>query len=495
MALSLTLAVSFASVTASLAQGAQRGHSRASAAPSPSATATAADPTAGTTNSAVAPTAAATSAAPSPTTASAGATTTTARRHGAHAGHGGHAGHGRHAGHGGHAGHGRHAGHGGHASRPTGTPQPTQTPDQGQPDEQPSGAANPNCTLTVPANPLSAKGLASPYLLSGGDGGACHESNPDQSAFVEATILDSATGKLAVYHPLVVDEGTEPAVAPVVPDLAASSVVGIWFGFNGDRLTLRDTNGSLAQGSCVNGLGGSLFGQFAYCNAGAFFTAARAAIGNNRLIVPPLGTGRDGKTCPTVRDFGVVDQDQSDNVTTTYLVTADGRTAQDTAAASAQLAQATRLTNGSDNGLLDGFIDPALGCTPFMAPDLTDPGTRSPALALNELQASAHQPAPVALVPLNNPMTLVDGQQSVAKTNLYRVGVGQPPVALGTDTPQAYCTSIETTGRERLAAERDLFAQAASPDPATANLYEFLAQRLDGSISQLGCDETAAGHR
>jgi hypothetical protein len=346
---------------------------------------------------------------------------------------------------------------------------------------------NPNCTLTVPANPLTAQGLATPYLLSGsGGGGACHESNADQAAFVEATIVNRRTGAISVYHPLVVDQGTQPAAAPVVPALPAGSVVGIWFGFNGDALTLRSAGRSLAQGNCVNGLGGSVFGQFAYCNAPAFFAAANAAISGHRLTVPPLGTGRDGRTCPSVRDFGLVDQDQSDNVTTTYLATADGRTAQNTAAAVAQVGQSTRLANGSDNRLLDAFVDPALGCSPFTAPDLTDPGTRTTSLALNELQAAAHQSAPMALIPLNNPMTKVGGQPSVEKANRYRAGVDQPPVNTGADTPQAYCTNIRTVGQQRLTADHDLFAQAPSPDAGT-NLFDFLTQRLQGSLQMLGC--------
>ena len=38
-------------------------------------------------------------------------------------------------------------------------------------------------------------------------------------AFVQATILNPATGALSVYDPLVITQGTTPAVAPVVPTL------------------------------------------------------------------------------------------------------------------------------------------------------------------------------------------------------------------------------------------------------------------------------------
>jgi hypothetical protein len=352
-------------------------------------------------------------------------------------------------------------------------------------EQPPPEAVNPNCTLTVPANPLTAQGLASPYQLSGsGRDGACHEANANQSAFVEATILDPATGALSVYRPLVIDGGTRPAAPPVVPALPAGAVVGIWFGFNGHVLTLRGTGDSLTQGACVNGLPGSMFGQFAYCNAPALFTAANTAIANKQLLIPPLGTGKDGRPCPTIRDFGVVDQDQSDNVTTTYLATDDGRTAQVTGA---RIAGATTLTNGSDNGLLANFIDPAVGCAPFTAPDLTNGRRPATSLALDELQGAALQAPPAALVPLNDPMTLVENQRNVAKTNLYRAGVGQPPVNADTETPRAYCANLATTGNRRLALDRNLFRHAPSPDAEAANLFDFLTQRLQGSLQLLDC--------
>ncbi|HKS45184.1 MAG TPA: hypothetical protein VJT49_08725 [Amycolatopsis sp.] len=353
--------------------------------------------------------------------------------------------------------------------------------DQRKPADEP----NPNCTLTVPANPLTAQGLAAPYVLTGTEpGGACHEATDGQSAFVEATILDPATGKLSVYRPLVIDRGTKPAAAPVVPTLPAGAVVGIWFGFNGDTLALRGTANSLEQGNCVNGLGESQFGQFAYCNAPAFFSAANGEIAAKKLVIPPLGTGKDGLPCPTVRDFGVVDQDQSDNVDTTYLATADGRTAQ----AGNPIANATVLANGSDNRLLNAFVEPALGCRPFTAPDLTAGGAPTTSLALNELQAAAFQQPPSALIPPNDPMTLVDDQPNLVKANLYRAGVNQPPVNLATDTAKAYCTNMVTIGRQRLKAAQGLFAEAPSPDPEAArNLLDFLEQRLAASVKELNC--------
>jgi hypothetical protein len=280
------------------------------------------------------------------------------------------------------------------------------------------------------------------------------ETDVSQSAFVEAAILDPATGQVSIYHPLVTTSGVAPAVAPVVPVLPTGAVVGLWFGSNGDTLKLVGPGSDRA----VNGLGRDLFGQFAYINARAFFTAANAAITAGQLVVPPLGVGTDGLPCPTSRDFAVVDQDQSDNLATSYRIVGDA-TAQNTAA---NAALGPVLANGSDERLLAEFIDPALGCTPFRLPSLDDPGTVVSSLVGNELSAAANQAAPVALVPLNDPMTrLASGHLSVGKTNQYRAGVDQPAIDPTTETPAAYCASIQAVSPSRLALDGAQFGSVA----------------------------------
>jgi hypothetical protein len=347
---------------------------------------------------------------------------------------------------------------------------------------------NPDCTLVVPANPLTATGLATPYQLSAtkNSAGRCHEANTAQSAFVEATILDPATGALSVYRPLIIDGRSRAAVTPSAPKLPNGAVVGLWFGFNGNNLTL----GGSGAAQCVNGLRGSLFSQVANCNGQTFFTAANKAISQGKLTVPQLGTAKDGKPCMTTRDFGLVDQDQSDNVNTSYLVMPDGRIAQNTTANAAKLTNAQTLVNGSDNLLLDQFVDPALGCRPFTVPDLTNPGSKVSSLALDELFAAARQGAPAALVPLNDPMTEVNGSYSTAKTNLYRSGVDQLPVGTAGEWPSQYCRDLLTIGIKRTQLDKAMTSAAPSPDPAAGNnLFTFLAQRLAGSFTNLGCDK------
>jgi len=353
--------------------------------------------------------------------------------------------------------------------------------------------ANADCTLIVPARPLTAQGLATPYQLVATDPakGPCHETNPDQAAFVQGTIIDFDAGKIYVYNPLVIDQGTKPAIQAVVPKFSPRVVVGLWFGYNGDNLTIKGTRNSLQDGRCVNGLKDSIFGQYAYCNAPMFFGVANQAIQMGTLEVPDLGTAKDGQPCPSVRDFSVVDQDQSDNVTTTYLMTKNGQFAQSSVANKKRLRNAQEISNGSDNALLDVFVDPALGCTPWTAPDLANPGSNVPALALNELQAMTFQQAPIALIPLNNPMSLVGDQFSLDKTNLYRAGVDQPRARANDQAdPKAYCQNLVDVGIARMILDAPMTAKAATPDNGTGNnLFTFLAQRSVNSYGELNCEQ------
>jgi hypothetical protein len=317
--------------------------------------------------------------------------------------------------------------------------------------------------------------------------GPCNEANINQSAFVQATIYDPATGAFSVYEPLVIDQGTQAAVAPTAPTLPAGAVVGIWFGFNGTNLTLQDTNGSLNQGRCVNGLPGSVFGQFAYCAAPAFFAAVDQGIRGGRVTIPALGTATDGQTCLSTRNFALIDQDQSDNVQTQYLANGNGQTAQNSAANKAQLANATVIANPSDNALLTSFVDPAIGCKPWTAPDLANAGAQTASLALDEIQANADQANPSALVPENDPMTLNNGNLSAQKTNLYRMGADQPLLGAG-ETPTQYCQDMDTVQAQRLQQDVNLLIGQTSPQPAAAsNLFTFLGMRLNQSFTNLNC--------
>jgi hypothetical protein len=346
-------------------------------------------------------------------------------------------------------------------------------------------AASMNCSLAVPANPLTAAGLATPWQL--GDG--CSMANAGtEGAFVEATIL-SPSGQLQVYSPLVVTAGTQPAVVPTAPTIAAGSVVEISAGFNGTNLFL--TGAGAKEGKCVDALGQSLIGQVSACDAVAFYRAANADIAKGTLKVPAAGTATDGQACQTTRDFALIDQDQSDNVVSQYLLTANGQTAQNSPANNAKLTGTTVLTNGSDDALLSEFVDPADGCTPFTVPDSTYPKPDGPSQALNELQGRVGQEGTIAVVPPNDEMTLVGGQMSIAKTNVYRSLVDQPLLAVNTEAATvaaSYCQNMVNIApaRNNLDMAKDLVF--GTPVAAIGdNLATFLGNRLSMSFVNLGC--------
>ena len=471
--------------------------------------------------------------------------------------------------------------------------------------------ASGNCTLVVPANPLSAQGLATPYQL--GDG--CTESNAGQQAFAEATIL-SPNGQLQVYNPLVTTQGVQPAARPVRPQIPAGSRVVIDVGFNGTNLVL--TGAGATQGHCVDALGQSLIGQVAACNATSFFQLANAEIAQGTLKIRALGKANDGQLCLDTRNYGMIDQDQSDNVNTTYLLNAaNGQTAQTTAAnarampgattiandrhdirnnaragrniaragrnnaantvpgqanvtntvpgqanvtntvpgqanvtntvpgqanvtntvpgqanvtntvpgqatrpttvpgqanvtntvpgqanaatalpgqgnaANPQAVAGTPIVNGSDNALLTKFLDKALGCTPFTARSVTTAGGTAASQTLDELSARANQQDPVALVPPNDEMVLVNGQFSIAKTNVYRSLVGQAPVAAGANATQlaaTYCQNMVNIQPRR--SQLDMTRETGVGSPVAAvgnNLATFMGNRLSMSFTNLNC--------
>jgi hypothetical protein len=346
-------------------------------------------------------------------------------------------------------------------------------------------AASMNCSIAVPANPLSAAGLATPWQL--GDG--CSMANAGtEGAFVEATIL-APNGSLQVYSPLVVTAGTQPAVAPAAPTIAAGSTVIVDVGFNGTNLVL--TGAGVNQGNCVDASGQSVIGQVSACNAVNFYKAANAAIASGTLTVPALGTASDGQACQTTRDFALIDQDQSDNVVSQYLINANGQTAQNSPANAAALTGATLLTNGSDDALLSEFVDPANGCTPFTAPDSTYPKADAPSQALNELQARIDQKGTIAVVPPNDEMTLVGGNMSITKTNVYRSLVDQPLLAQNTNAATvaaSYCQNMTNIAPARN--NLDMAKDAVFSTPVATvgnNLATFLGNRLSMSFVNLGC--------
>jgi hypothetical protein len=219
------------------------------------------------------------------------------------------------------------------------------------------------------------------------------------------------------------------------------------------------------------------------------------AEGTSAKIVASGGALGGGQNCPVTQNFDMIDQDQSDNVTSLYLLNpATGQTAQDNAANAGSIPGSTTLANGSDNILLDGFIDPTLGCTPFQAPDLANNGALTSSQAMDELLSEKNPPALAALVPENDEMVLNgNGQFDAAKTNLYREELGQAPISRANnrvDSPAAYCQNMVNLQTAFLAANQATLSTGPSPVTAVGNnLFTFMANRLNMSFTNLGCQK------
>jgi hypothetical protein len=355
------------------------------------------------------------------------------------------------------------------------------------------------CLLTIPTFPLSPTGLSTPFFLQGVDPNQpCTQANQMTSTFVEAIIFDPETYRISVYHPLVVDIGTVPFLPPLVPQLPPQAIVALFFGTNGLSLTLQPLT-VLQQANCVNGISqNDIFGQFAYCNADAFYTAVQTAIDMGKTLnppLPPLEKGIDGFDCPTTRSFFIVDQDPSDNLVVTYLLDpVTKRVFHDTPTNRLQYPNAIILKNGSDNRLLT-VLDQTLGCKSYQIPVLNDPSGqyRIASLPTNEIHASQVQMDPVALIPKGDPMTRVmtanGAIPSLVKINAYRKGVHQPMIThIEQASTMYFCIHmIEQLGR--LQGNKALFSTQLSPDPAAATtLFGFLANRFFQSFINLRCD-------
>ena len=326
------------------------------------------------------------------------------------------------------------------------------------------------CHILIPQRPL--KFLTTSWQLEK----PCHESNPNNSVFLQAVIFDQDTKTISEYEPLVVDQGTNPLVQPVPITLPAHAVVAI-FGGGNDDITVLDNN----HGQCVNGVRGKRFGQIFFCGAQNFFNAVNSAA----VSIPDPGKDSMGNQCPTIRSFSIVDQDQSDNVQTQYIV-AGGRIAQNTPANRANFTGAAVLNNGSDNVVLQS-VDSAIGCTPMMVKSLTT-GSMVETQATNELQAAAFPPNPVAEIPLGDPMA---GPNSIAMVNALRSQLDQANTNRGGANTQRYCKNIIQIQWKFLQQHKQALSRSTFINGQ--NLFTFLVERLKASLQLLKCRQNKRG--
>jgi hypothetical protein len=180
-------------------------------------------------------------------------------------------------------------------------------------------------------------------------------------------------------------------------------------------------------------------------------------------------------------------------VTAEYLLNPlTGQTAQDTTSNAGNIPGATLLVSRGDDTLLDLFLDPVLGCTPFQAPDLANNNVPTTSLALDEIAAGAYQPKVAALVPENDAVVLSgDGEFDPAKANAYRAELGEAPIGSQTNKtsdPEAYCQNLVDIQTPFLVANQMLLVTGQSPVTAVGDdLLAFMANRLNTSFTSLAC--------
>ena len=88
------------------------------------------------------------------------------------------------------------------------------------------GYAYSQCEITLPVNPLTSAGLATPMTVKG-----CLQQST--TSFAEGAIYDPSTNTISLYNPLIINHGSQPEIAPLPVTLPPNAVVGIWFGTNG----------------------------------------------------------------------------------------------------------------------------------------------------------------------------------------------------------------------------------------------------------------------
>jgi len=349
--------------------------------------------------------------------------------------------------------------------------------------------AGDGCVLMAPDQPLTPQGLMTPWVLMGAN---CNQANIANSRFVHAVMVNNQTGQLFAYFPLVISQGMPVISQPTPVNFnPATTVVGIWLGSNSNFLTLANTAGA-TNGRCVTGPQGSPFGQFAWCNADNFWMAVNTLVNQQKIVVPPLGTAADGLICPTLRDFFIIDMDPDDGVQTIYLLTQQNQVLQNTRNNKLNFNIQGILANDGDNRLITEFVNPAIGCLTLQIPDMTDPGTNTPAVPINIIQAMMNQQQPVALIPNNDPMVTTNAQADILKLNLYRLGVNQPKaVTIGApdNDPMMFCRNYATVAVARFKSLTQRLKGFPSPAPGFATLFAFMTNRASTTFKNLNCQQ------
>ena len=197
-----------------------------------------------------------------------------------------------------------------------------------------------------------------------------------------------------------------------------------------------------------------------------------------------------------MRDFSFVDSTPGDGVVTSYLLSLQGGTAQNSAKNRNILLSKhegytviSNIDNGADNALLNNYVLPAVACTPWTVTDLVS-GQMIGASVLNQIQSDLDytQDVPKAQVPLTDAQVLTNGKGNLIKLNAYRAGLYQSLLTmvkpLQDGDPASYCMAMTTYTSNLLGTSPTYFQSFPSPNTnIAANLYDYLVLRFQNSFS------------
>ena len=170
---------------------------------------------------------------------------------------------------------------------------------------------NVSCDIIVPADALTAQGLATPFQAHRAEraDARCVQLHDGQfrqpRAFVQATIPTRPPARCRFtgrWSSPRARSRLRPRSCRRCPPAPSS----LGFGFNGTNLTqVGATRDALRQANCVNGLRGSIFGRVSFCNGARFFQAAAQAEAQGKLTgpapAPPRRCGHDQPDNPVTR--------------------------------------------------------------------------------------------------------------------------------------------------------------------------------------------------
>ena len=274
-------------------------------------------------------------------------------------------------------------------------------------------------------------------------------SNPNLQAFVEADIINPRTGSIKVYNPLVITEGTQPppAGAARVP---RGDVVAIMFGFNGGNLLLTGTEKRCSR-TTASTASRVLLSQVAYCNSPAFYRAANRDIARGVLKIPPLATGDDGQPCPLPATSPWWTRPRRQHGRRLPADRENGRPPRTGQGDAAALSEGPRRSTTAATTRWSQVMDPALGCARYRLHDKTAPARcRLRQVTPTNCCATAARTTPVALVPLNDPMTQVNGHNNRARPTRSRYELDQALIGQGGELAEDYCEDMMQIGIQRV---------------------------------------------